>query len=130
TRGASAILGGRLLFLADDLPVDVGGGHADVGSPDVEAHDEAGPVADDVRHRLATAATLARASRMHEVGLLQPANGSRDRRLREVHAGGDLGAGGRSLAEDRLEDLLLAWLSQEVGEPIRRARRRAGSPLP
>jgi hypothetical protein len=120
--GPGIVLDRRLLALADHVAVDVGRAGPEIGAADVDPDDEAGPLADDIGHRLASGPPVSGSGRMDQLRALEPAHHRRDRRLRQVRAGGDLGAGDRSRVKDRLEDRLLAQLSQGMRPRVRRAR--------
>ena len=106
-------------------PYLVGRGNPDVAPADVGADDETGPGADHVRDRLAPALPGAPAGSADQPALLEAADGRRHRWLRQLGGRRDLGPGDRSLAEDRLEDRLLAELAEQA-----QARLRSGATGP
>ena len=111
---ARAAARGLELQLAQRAAVDVDGRHAQARRADVDPHHEARGGIDRERQRRPAAPSRALARRLHELRLHQPLDHGRDRRLGDVGALGDLGPGDRPLAEDRLEDRLLAEFAEQV----------------
>src|SRR5205085_9801742 len=113
----------RQMQTANRHAEDVRGARADVAAADVDANDEAGVVADHVRHWAAAPAPVLLADGVDHAALLEPADRRRDGRLRQPGGGRDLRPSDRALAEDGLEHRLLAELAEQAQTRVRGAAR-------